>query len=136
RAPEGRQYDAAPGMSVSIEFRELSASAEDRARLRTFYDTLYVGEFPDPDERESRENMERYLALKAQGWYGRNNYHILLAAEDGRPVVCVILAQPAAANAGVLEFLVVAPHRRGVGLGTRVFGQAEQHLEQDAQRAG
>jgi len=123
-------------MSVSIEFRELSASAEDLARLRTFYDTLYVGEFPDPDERESRENMERYLALKAQGWYGRNNYHILLAEEDGRPVAGAILDYLAEANAGVLEFLVVAPHRRGVGLGTRVLGQAEQQLEQDAQRAG
>jgi len=53
--------------------RELSASADDLALLRSFYDHLYVNEFRDPDERESLANMRRYLELKAQGWYGAND---------------------------------------------------------------
>ncbi|HYS41205.1 MAG TPA: hypothetical protein VEO01_36790, partial [Pseudonocardiaceae bacterium] len=70
-----------------ITFHDLTDSTDDIATLTRFYETLYVGEFPDPDERESLANMIDYLGRRARGWYGRNNYHVLLATgADGRPV--------------------------------------------------
>jgi hypothetical protein len=60
-----------------MEYIELTYQREDRERLQRFYRELYIPEFPDEDERESLENMERYLELKEQGWYGKNNYHII-----------------------------------------------------------
>jgi len=120
--------------AAAFGFRELSASTADRALLGRFYTELYAPEFPDPDERESLANMERYLELKAAGWYGRNNYHIGLVVEADAPVAGVILDYLAEPNAGVLEFVVVATsHRRG-GVGTRVMDWAEQTLAADAQR--
>lgn len=121
--------------SASFVTRELTASIEDRALLGRFYAELYIPEFPDPDERESLTNMERYLELKAVGWYGRNNYHIGLVLQGEAPVAGVILDYLAEANAGVIEFLVVAASQRNQGLGTRVLNWAEQTLEADARQA-
>ena len=67
-----------------IDYVELTHSREDKKLLRYFYEELYVPEFSDADERESLENMEQYLELKAQGWYGKNNYHIIIATEAGK----------------------------------------------------
>jgi GNAT superfamily N-acetyltransferase len=118
----------------ALGLRELTASTADRALLGRFYTELYAPEFPDRDERESLANMERYLALKAAGWYGQNNYHIGLMVEGDAPVAGVILDYLAEPNAGVLEFVVVATsHRRG-GVGTRVMEWAEKTLSADAQR--
>lgn len=114
---------------------ELTTSAEDRATLGLFYADLYVPEFPDPDERESLANIERYLELKAEGWYGTNNYHIGLILDHGAPVAGVIMDYLAAANVGVLEFVVVGVSRRNEGLATHVLNWAEEVLEADAQRA-
>jgi hypothetical protein len=119
----------------AFAFHELTASPADRALLGRFYAELYVPEFPDPDERESLANMERYLELKASGWYGRNNYHIGLVLEGEAPVAGVIIDYLAEANAGVLEFLVVAASRRNRGLATRVFRSAGEALDADAERA-
>jgi GNAT superfamily N-acetyltransferase len=121
-----------------LRARDLSASAEDRAVLGAFYDELYRPEFPDPDERESLSNIERYLALKAQGWYGANNYHVVLFFDEaGRCVAGSIFDYLAGPNAGVIEFLVVARRQRGRGLGTRVLERTERVIADDArQRAG
>ena len=73
-------------MTGGVILRELDASPEGQAALQRFYHGLYVDEFPDPDERESLANMARYVELKAQGWYRRNNYHVLVIERGGRPV--------------------------------------------------
>ena len=118
-----------------IGLRELTASTADGALLGRFYTELYAPEFPDPDERESLANIERYLELKAAGWYGPNNYHIGLVMEDEAPVAGIILDYLAEPNAGVLEFVVVARSHRRAGVGTRVMAWAEGTLAADAQRA-
>jgi GNAT superfamily N-acetyltransferase len=115
-----------------VEFWELTSSTEDLAKLETFYESLYVPEFPDPDERESLENMERYLRLKAQGWYGRNDYHILLATEAEKPLAGAVADFFAEAVAGVIEFLVVAPSARRLGLGRAMHERIEHLLITDA----
>lgn len=119
-----------------LELRELSAAPEDLDRLRLFYERLYVGEFPDADERESLKNIERYLRLKAEGWYGRNNYHVLLVLDGEEPVAGSISDYLAEVNTGVIEFLVVAPARRRDGLGRRLLEWTEGKLAGDAQAQG
>jgi GNAT superfamily N-acetyltransferase len=111
---------------------DLGTSREHIALLRQMYASIYSSEFL-ADERESLENMERYLELREEGWYGRNNYHILVAtAEDGRPVAAAILDYLEEANAGMLEFLVVARRERGRGLGKWLLDASEAVLERDA----
>lgn len=119
-----------------MEITELSSSAQGDALLQRFYTESYVQEFPDENERESLENMRTYLRKKAEGWYGRNNYHILVA-RDGEVllggVVCDYLAEP---NAGVIEFLFIAQTARRRGLGKRLHDETERLLEADAVTAG
>ncbi|WP_216893470.1 hypothetical protein [Nocardia alni] len=117
-------------------FRELTDTTQDLAALRAFYDTLYVAEFPDPDERESLANMADYLHRKARGWYGRNNYHIVLGLSGDTAVAASVSDYLAAPNTGVIEFLLVAPAGRGGGTGRRLLAHTEALLDQDARRAG
>jgi GNAT superfamily N-acetyltransferase len=119
-----------------IEFREISDRADDLLILDRFYKDLYESEFPDPDERESLANMKEYLRLKAQGWYGENNYHLLIALEDGRLCGGVISDFLADAGAGAIEFLVVDQQQRGSGLGRSLLEQTERLLAADAKRVG
>lgn len=117
-----------------ITFQELTDSSADIQRLTEFYDSIYVAEFPDPDERESLSNMIEYLKRRAQGWYGPNNYHILLAHENGRPIGGSITDYLAEPNVGVIEFLVVAASARQSGVGRRLLTKTEQLLDADADR--
>ncbi|HET6426717.1 MAG TPA: hypothetical protein VFG20_23695, partial [Planctomycetaceae bacterium] len=67
---------------MATEFFDLTDAPADAARFDRFIRELYIPGFPDPDERESPENMREYLRLRAAGWYGENNYHIVLLTED------------------------------------------------------
>jgi GNAT superfamily N-acetyltransferase len=118
-----------------IEFREISHAPEDAALLRRFYDSVYVPDFPNPDERESLPNMLQYLQRKADGWYGANNYHILLGCLGGEPVAGSITDYLAEPNAGVGEFIAVAPTCRQSGVGRELVARTEALLAADAQRA-
>jgi GNAT superfamily N-acetyltransferase len=120
----------------ALVFHELTASPADRALLGRFYDEAYSPEFPDPDERESLANIERYLELKAQGWYGDNAYHVVVAEDDGIIVGGAISDYLADPNAGVVEFLVVTPAARGQGLGRRLLDVTEASIDADARRLG
>lgn len=117
------------------ERRELTSSPADIELLRRFYQDVYVAEFPDPDERESLENMERYLRLKADGWYGNNSYHILVYLDRGRPIGGSIIDYLEEANAGVIEFLLVTPSLRKRGLGEALLRWTEEVLRRDAVRS-
>jgi GNAT superfamily N-acetyltransferase len=118
-----------------ITFRELADEPPDLAVLQAFYDTLYVTEFPDPDERESLANMADYLRRKKQGWYGRNSYHIVLGLAGDDVVAASVCDYLAESNTGVIEFLLVAPAGRGGGTGRRLLAHTESLLDEDAHRA-
>lgn len=115
-----------------VEFRELAYEPNDLESLRQFYDDVYVSEFPIHDERESLRNIKTYLRLKKEGWYGKNNYHVLLGFKDGRPVAGSITDYLHAPNAGVIEFLVVSKELRRTGLGRQLLDRTEQLLASDA----
>ncbi|HEY1291443.1 MAG TPA: GNAT family N-acetyltransferase, partial [Burkholderiales bacterium] len=121
--------------SKQVQFRELDASPGGLAELARFYRRAYVREFPDSDERESLANMKRYLRLKAQGWYGRNNYHIVLAELDGEPIGGSVLDYLAEPNAGVIEFLFIGAAQRLKGFGRSLLDETARILERDARAA-
>jgi hypothetical protein len=100
------------------------------------YASLYVPEFPDANERESIANIERYLRLKDEGWYGANNYHVLVVLEAGEPIAGSISDYLAEADTGVVEFLVVGAARRRARLGRRLLDATERTLAADAERHG
>jgi hypothetical protein len=133
--PDGPVPSGVAAMSV-LSFRELTASSGDRALLRRFYDDVYAPEFPDPDERESFASIERYLELKAKGWYGDNAYHVIVVESEGAVLAGAIADYLADPNAGVVEFLVVTPTSRRGGLGRCLLDQTEASLAADARRAG
>lgn len=122
---------------TGIELHELSSARPgDIELLRRFYTECYETAFPDPDERESLANMESYLGLKEQGWYGPNNYHIVIASSAGAIAgasVCDYLAVP---NAGVVEYLLVQPDFRASGLGSEVLTAIEELCRADAAAIG
>ena len=115
-----------------VLFREIQASAEGLRELSRFYRERYVRAFPDANERESLANMKRYLRLKARGWYGKNNYHIVVAELAGRPIggsVFDFLARP---NAGVIEFLFIGGRYRGRGFGKALLDETTRLLRRDS----
>ena len=119
-------------MKDLFTFIEVSNSSEHLDLLRRFYNDLYISEFPDPDERESMENMAQYLQLKAKGWYQGNNYHILLILKDELLIAGSIIDYLVEANSGVIEFLLVAPAFRGMGVAKQLLEFTEATLSVDA----
>lgn len=116
--------------------RELSESEADVKVLRGLYESVYVQEFPDPNERESLQNMEKYLTKKKpSGWYGKNNYHIVVAELDGQHVGLCVSDYLSKANVGVIEFLVVMPQERGRKIGRRLIDFTENLIVADSRRS-
>jgi GNAT superfamily N-acetyltransferase len=103
--------------------------------LRRFYAEIYTIAIADPNERESLANMQAYIAQRASGRFGLNNYHVLLAVIDGAPVGGIVADYLAEPNAGVIELLAVAPAMRRQGLGAQLHQAAIGLLKDDALRA-
>jgi GNAT superfamily N-acetyltransferase len=125
-----------PSDSEILTFRELQHKPDDLEILERFYNDIYVAEFPIRDERESLQNMRNYLRLKASGWYGKNNYHILIGLSDGNPVAAAFVDYLEEPNSAVVEFLVVSHELRGTGCGRRLLDETEKLVARDAELLG
>lgn len=118
-------------------FRELRATREtDIKLLERFYRDCFKPELPNPDARESCETIVNYLRLKETGWYGKNNYHVVLAFDKGEPVGGAIADYLYEPNAGVIEYLVVQPEHRGKSIGRGLLEHTERLLHDDADNSG
>lgn len=118
-----------------LGFVELTAADAFSGRLSRLFSDLLCPSFPDDDERESQENIQRFLTLKANGWYGPNNYHVVVLEEQGTIIATSISDYLALPNSAVIEFLAVAPAWRGRGLASSLLRFTEQLLEADARLA-
>ena len=118
------------------EHRVVSIGADQAGLLERFYENLYLPEFPHPDERESLENMLGYLRKRDAGWFGRNDYQILLAVEGETPIAGVIGDYLEAPDVAVVEFLVVSSERRGRGLGRTLLVAFEDAMKASARKTG
>lgn len=119
-------------MTNAPELVELRASERDIGALRRFYDGLYATAFPDPNERESLENMTSYL----RGRGDRGVYHVVLAIDGARIAGGSISDYLTASRTGAIEFLVVDPGLRGAGLGSALLRRTEELLAADARARG
>jgi GNAT superfamily N-acetyltransferase len=119
-----------------MTYRDLVYQPDDLEILERFYEDIYTAEFPVRDERESLENMTNYLRLKAQGWYGKNNYHIVLGLHDGQPASGAFVDYLDEPNSAVIEFLVVSRALRGMGSGRQLLGEIENRAANDAMALG
>ncbi|HEX4224135.1 MAG TPA: hypothetical protein VHZ97_17335 [Pseudonocardiaceae bacterium] len=115
-----------------ISFPDLTESGEDAAILTRFHDTLYLDQYPDPDTRESLADLLDALRHKAEGAYGRDNRHIVLALLDGQVLGGASAAFLAEPNVGVLEFVVGTDD----GSGRQLLTRTENLLRADAERLG
>jgi hypothetical protein len=105
------------------------------ALLGTYYTQVYCKAFPDPNLRESLDNMLEYLAKKRKGWYGKNNYRIVVG-QTGKSVTSGIICDYfAEANAALVEFIAVKPNIRTRGHGNRIFTKAIGLMNSDAVKA-
>ncbi len=114
----------------------VECSAEDHTLLARFYDGLYLDAFPDPDERESFENIVAYLERERAGGYGANNYHVLIAHDDGDIVGGVISDYFVGSNSAVIEFVTTDPRRRRGGVSRALLDRVLEESGHDAVRAG
>lgn len=121
---------------AELQLTEIRASSDDVRLLETFYHSLYVLEFPDPDERESLENMRGQLDASAASPVGSDRYHIIVAVLDDQLVGAVFFNYLAQPHAGVLEFLFVAPSARQRGIGRQLLDAAERTLAADCVGVG
>ena len=119
-----------------VEFLELSmAEQTDHEMLRRFYSECLVPAFPDPDERESLENIQKYLWLKQRGELGANNYHVLVVLDGDAVVAGSVSAYLEKPSAGAIEYLFVNPEQRGKGLANHLLEATEHTLAADAESA-
>lgn len=121
--------------------RELHFEEVDRrnratlAALGEFYTDIYMECFPDPDERESFDNLLGYLE-QAQG-QSDYRYHILLARDEEKQIVGGgIFDYFPDTNAAVIEFLAIRPDSQSGGIGSRLYRKIQDVLGQDACAAG
>jgi GNAT superfamily N-acetyltransferase len=101
----------------------------DGLLLRRFYAELYVGEFPDRNERESLDNMLAYL----ERGNGEANGYLVTLLLDGDQILAGCVADYfGRSSCGAIEFLVVADSRRGAGLGVRLAERIEERMRRKA----
>ncbi|MDT5350027.1 MAG: hypothetical protein QOH91_3314 [Mycobacterium sp.] len=103
--------------------------------LKRFYDHCFTPAFPNPNERESFENIKGSLHRKEDGGFGKNNYHVVIIVDGDKPVggsISDYLVEP---NAGAIEYLVIQPDYCGMRLGGHLLEHTERLLHQDADKS-
>jgi GNAT superfamily N-acetyltransferase len=100
--------------------------------LKRFYDDCFIPGFPNPDERDSLEHIKGELDRKEDGGFGENNYHVIVVLDGDKPIGGAISDYLFEPNAGVIEYLIIQPDYRGMGLATQVLEHSERLLHQDA----
>jgi len=104
--------------------------------LSSFYESTYVTSFTDKNERESLDNILDYLIKKKDGWYEKNNYHVILVQKNNEIVGGLICDYFSGSNCGAIEFIVVDTDCQFKGIGTALYEQAIERLQKDAKSAG
>lgn len=129
-------YDAFFSRKSQYHYTEVNLA--DRGTitdLATFYTEIYMECFPDPDERESFDNLLRYLK-KAEGEKAYS-YHIVLAKDgDGTIIAGGIFDYFKHSNCGVIEFIAVRQSLQSSGIGSAVFRHMFSVLSGDSFKNG
>jgi len=119
-----------------LQFIDLKNRPEDVVLLERFYGQLFVPGFPDEDERESLETLQDNLVKREAGFFGDNNYHILLLVDGDHIVAGSIFDYMAQSNCGAIEYILAAEAYRGRGFGWQIHERSVALMREDARRAG
>ena len=117
-----------------LSFIELNA--DDKTSLidlGVFYADIYIDAFPNEDERETYDNLLRYLKqTKTAKDY---TYHIILAKnESGQIVAGAIFDYFKASNSGMVEFIAVKQNLQSAGYGSLLYNHIFNILDADAHK--
>ncbi|MDR0964358.1 MAG: hypothetical protein LBM60_07060 [Clostridium sp.] len=119
-----------------IDYFEVSLDdTETLSLLGTFYTTIYCPAFPDINERETLDNMLHYLR-KEEMKGTKNNYHIVLAQNNGHLLGGIIFDYFCNSNVGVIEFITTSKTNRCKGSGREIYQKAVEILRLDSSKAG
>lgn len=103
--------------------------------LANFYTEVYMECFPDANERESFDNLLKYL--KNAEACGEYDYHIVLAKDGSGTVVAGgIFDYFKRENAGVVEFIAVRRSLQSGGVGSTMYRHILSVLSGDAFKNG
>ena len=105
----------------------------DSQFLDQFYD-LYQKMFSDENERESKENIIKYLSLKDSDFYGRNSYHIFCSTEGKTITGFLVGDYYAEPNSGVIEFIAVSPDFRNRHIAKNLLDHFIATIRTDAEK--
>lgn len=100
-----------------MEIVELSENSEI---FQDFY-RLYEKIFENPDERESSENIRKYLSLKKSDFYENNIYEVLCSIDSGKLTGFLVGDYYAEPEVAVIEFIGVDDRVRNSGIASRLL---------------
>jgi ribosomal protein S18 acetylase RimI-like enzyme len=98
--------------------------------LCNMYGQIYLQAFPNDDERESLENLIRFLQSSNEG----EDRHIIHMKNKSSIIGSMIFSYFHKSNAGYIPYIVIDPSYRQKGYARTLFERAMQILEQDAKK--
>lgn len=122
-----------PGVNMTYSEVRLNEK-ESIVELGAFYTEIYMDCFPDEDERETFDNLLKYLKNAADPKNRtKYTYHIVLVKdENDRIVAGAIFDYFIRSNSGVIEFIAVKKNAQSSGIGTLLYNHILLKMEQDA----
>lgn len=99
--------------------------------LEQFYTDIYIDCFPNMDERESFDNLLKYLEETKR--HTDYKYHILLMKNAvGEVIGGAIFDYFKKPNVGGIEFIAIKKSLQSTGLGSRLYHRVVSMFEEDA----
>ncbi len=124
--------------SKKTQYQFIEVSADDKAtitELANFYTEIYMDCFRNVDERESFDNLLKYLK-NSQNNDGYS-YHIVLAKDsEGVIVAGAIFDYFKRSNCAVVEFVAVRQNLQSGGVGSAMYKHVLTTLSSDAYKNG
>lgn len=95
---------------------------------------FYEEAFP-PGERETKENMRRWIERKAKGELVPDDIHMMIAKQNGKTIGFSSCHYIDAIRSGFLGYIVIDPTLRSGGIGSNFYAAVRSGIETNVQRA-
>ncbi|MCL1998158.1 MAG: GNAT family N-acetyltransferase [Turicibacter sp.] len=109
-----------------LKFRESTGNDEDLGKMYS----LFAEAFPDEDERESLENLAKFVSIKVEGVES----HILHLKTGSNIIGSMVFAYFHQSNTGYISYIVVDKAHKNKGFATKIFDEGMRILGEDAKK--